>query len=254
MPHLHFCSTCRAASVTIFGWNLVFAQKQRWPSPCNESHLWITSRQNTRVASIIMTALGANHSPMTKNEAIRLQNCIFDAAGREVQKVNSKLWYSLVVPDFWMHELGVIHQKDDFLPLIKRLHDSGQRFRWSLADPQVKIAHNLFTIHRTNVGGVSKDGGPYEPTCWLESAMWRRTQDGWQVCYMSSTRKWGYEKGRITAKVGNVGDVTSLRLPSRPTRGPYCCTHRSLIYRDHNDLFLFFTLACNLHSNREDSR
>ena len=53
---------------------------------------------------------------------------------------------------------------------------------------------------------------------------------------------------RRSAK-GSVGDVISLRLPSRPTQGPYCSALRSLVYRDQNDLFLFFVLSCNLHSN-----
>ena len=130
----------------------------------------------------------------------------------------------------------------------KGLHTEG-RLWYNLTCPETRI--KTWCAPRTETGSQLTRSRPlYEVGMHLGShggithLVGLQTRSPRQGASIDSVR------GKCSPRALPVGDVISLRLPSRPTRGPYCSTLRSPLYRGHDDLFLFFILSCNLHPNR----
>jgi hypothetical protein len=95
-------------------------------------------------------------------------------------------FHAATAPDFYAFDGGSRFEGDALMALIKKLHASGAKLRWSINEPQVRFSCDLAWITYVNRGSVETASGRQEKT-WLESAAVGYDAGRWHVLFLQST-------------------------------------------------------------------
>ena len=76
---------------------------------------------------------------------------------------------------------------DQVFARARSIFDTGGAIDWSITKQQVTVDGTLAAMNYLNNGAVTT-GGKRVPVIWYESAVLRRSADGWRVQFMQSER------------------------------------------------------------------
>ena len=95
--------------------------------------------------------------------------------------------HSVTSPDFYAFDNGKEFTGDALMQLVKKDHQEGVVYFWSVNDPQVHVHCDSAWISYTNKGYWQDSKGKVNMD-WLESAFLLKDGGTWKVHFMQSTR------------------------------------------------------------------
>ena len=132
----------------------------------------------------ISTARAQQKLPTTEQtKIVDAVSTIFDAArADDVAKFDS-----VIAPDFYIFDGGARFNGDSIMALIEAQHVAGERYEWSVTEPDVHITGNTAWIAYINKGSITDASGTVSQK-WLESAFLQKQAGNWKIVFMHSTR------------------------------------------------------------------
>jgi ketosteroid isomerase-like protein len=103
------------------------------------------------------------------------------AAADDLQK-----FHTVVTPTFYAYDGGVRYEGDALMTLVKKAHDAGKVYVWTINDPQVHLSCDAALITYVNKGSTTDSTGTKDRT-WLESAFMQKTAGSWKILFFHST-------------------------------------------------------------------
>jgi hypothetical protein len=100
---------------------------------------------------------------------------------------NQDLLQQITTPDFYAYEGGMRFSGPALMGLIKKGHENGTRWVWSVTEPDVHVACNLAWIAYVNRGSVEDASGRQDQT-WMESGALEYSGARWRIQFLHSTR------------------------------------------------------------------
>ena len=97
------------------------------------------------------------------------------------------LFHRVAAADFYAFDGGHRFSADELMGLIQSAHKAGQRYVWTVQEPDVHLACNDAWIAYRNRGSVQDESGTKDVT-WLESAFLHKEAGVWKIQFFHSTR------------------------------------------------------------------
>ncbi len=94
----------------------------------------------------------------------------------------------LVLPGFYMFDVGKRFDGDAIIGLIRDYHAKGIKIEWNVTEPDVHITGNSAWIAYVNRGKIIDPQGTATDQSWLESAFLEKRKGVWKIAFFHSTR------------------------------------------------------------------
>ena len=95
-------------------------------------------------------------------------------------------FHTVVDPTFYAYDGGVRYEGDALMTLIKKAHEAGKTYVWTVTDPQVHLSCDAALITYVNKGSTTDSTGTKDRT-WLESAFMQKSAGVWKILFFHST-------------------------------------------------------------------
>jgi hypothetical protein len=95
-------------------------------------------------------------------------------------------FHTVVTPTFYAYDGGVRYEGDALMTLVKKAHDAGKIYVWTITDPQVHLTCDAALITYVNKGTTTDSTGTKNRT-WLESAFMQKSAGVWKILFFHST-------------------------------------------------------------------
>jgi hypothetical protein len=95
-------------------------------------------------------------------------------------------FHTVVTPTFYAYDGGVRYDGDALMILVKKAHEAGKIYVWTVTDPQVHLACNSALITYINKGSTTDSTGTKNRT-WLESAFMQKSAGVRKIPFFHST-------------------------------------------------------------------
>jgi ketosteroid isomerase-like protein len=96
-------------------------------------------------------------------------------------------FHSVIAPGFYIFDNGKRFDGDAIMELIKKLQAAGNRYEWTVTDPDVHVSGDSAWIAYVNRGSITNASGKHDQQ-WLESAVLQKQSGAWKIVFMQSTR------------------------------------------------------------------
>jgi ketosteroid isomerase-like protein len=135
--------------------------------------------------AVNVDTLKAQEKPLTSDQRqiVDTVTTVFKAA-RTDDVVQFK---AVTASDFYIFDGGLRFDGEGIMALIKKLHEAGRRYEWSVTEPDVHIIGNTAWIAYVNKGSITDSSGKVDQQ-WLESAFLQKQEGAWKIVFMHSTR------------------------------------------------------------------
>ena len=101
---------------------------------------------------------------------------------------DTKTFRATIAPGFYMYDGGKRFHDDEIMTLVTAAHARGDRYQWTVTEPDVHIHCNDAWIAFVTQGLVRKADAPEVHVTWLESAVLRYQAGAWRLVFFHSTR------------------------------------------------------------------
>lgn len=95
---------------------------------------------------------------------------------------------NLVTADFYAFDAGMRMSLSQLFAAIAEARAAGRVFIWSVSSLKVRAEADTAWATWCNVGAITDSGG-IKPQRWLESAVLVRSDTGWRISFLHSTRQ-----------------------------------------------------------------
>ena len=141
-------------------------------------------------AALLLTATisasASDQSTPSSNDEVQVTEAVrtmFAALSSE----NIPKLRAVIAPDFYAFEAGGRITGDALIDLIKKAHEAGKTYVWTVNEPEVHIDGSVAWVTYINRGSI-KDASETKEVSWLESAVLRKEKDNWRIQFFHSTR------------------------------------------------------------------
>ncbi|WP_162601078.1 YybH family protein [Occallatibacter savannae] len=134
----------------------------------------------------LTVASSAQQKPLSPEQAkvVETVKGIFVAAKAD----DAAKFDQLVLPGFYMYDVGKRFDGDAIIGLIREYHAKGMKFEWNVTEPDVHITGNTAWIAYVNRGRITDPQGKATEQSWLESAFLEKRGGAWKIAFFHSTR------------------------------------------------------------------
>ena len=134
------------------------------------------------LSSQTATAQTCTTTPADQSQVIETMHQFYAAASADdLQK-----FHTVVTPTFYAYDGGVRYDGDALMTLVKKAHDAGKTYVWTVTDPQVHLACDAAILTYVNKGTITDSTGTKNRN-WLESAFMQKSGSTWKILFFHST-------------------------------------------------------------------
>jgi ketosteroid isomerase-like protein len=128
------------------------------------------------------TAQTCATTPADQPQVIETMRQFYVAAGADdLQK-----FHTVVAPTFYAYDGGVRYEGDTLMALMKKAHDAGRVYVWTVTEPQVHLSCNVALLTYVNKGSMTDSTGTKNRS-WLESTYMQKSGGTWKILFFHST-------------------------------------------------------------------
>lgn len=143
-------------------------------SPCVIALLILSSQATT--------AQTCTTTPADQPQIIETMRQFYAAAAAD----DLPKFHTVVAPAFYAYDGGVRYDGDALMTLVKKAHDAGRTYVWTVTEPQVHLACDAAIITYVNKGTITDSTGTKNRN-WLESAFMQKSGNTWKILFFHST-------------------------------------------------------------------
>jgi ketosteroid isomerase-like protein len=134
------------------------------------------------LSSHATTAQTCTTTPADQSQVIETMHQFFAAAGADdLQK-----FHAVTTPTFYAYDGGARFEGDALMTLVKKAHDAGKQYVWTVTEPQVHLSCDAALITYVNKGSTTDSTGTKDRR-WLESAFMQKSGGSWKILFLHST-------------------------------------------------------------------